>query len=189
MQIMRNILTYRDGKHDCTLKRACSLGVVVLLLIFTAQLTSACTGPSVNETENTSTGQGEPSQAQSVQKIIDESSDFYGETVTVSGTVTESDITPLAFEMGGQMGESSDSTRYGEGADGLLIVNGTDEAPAPEVEVGQTVEVSGLVREFDIQEVEREIGTDLADAVFTYWASQPVLIATSIEVHGAETTQ
>ena len=124
-----------------------------------------------------------------MQQIIDESSNFYGETVTVSGTVTERDITPLAFEMGGTMGESSDSTRYGEGADGLLIVNGTGEAPAPQVEVGRTVEVSGTVREFDLQEVERQIDTDLADGVFTYWANQAVLVATSIEQQGAETTQ
>lgn len=96
---------------------------------------------------------------------------------------------PLAFEMGGEMGESSDSTHYGEGANGLLIVNGSGEAPAPQVEVGQTVEVSGTVREFDLQEVERRIGTDLAAGAFTYWTNQPVLFATSIEQQGAETKQ
>lgn len=87
------------------------------------------------------------------------------------------------------MGESSDSTHYGEGANGLLIVNGSGEAPAPQVEVGQNVEVSGTVREVDLQEVERQIGTDLAARAFTYWTNQPMLFATSIEQQGAETKQ
>jgi hypothetical protein len=55
--------------------------------------------------------------------------------------------------------------------------------------VGQTVRVTGTVREFEIDEVEEEIGTDLPDSVFTYWANQPVLIATSMEGTRGETTQ
>ncbi len=185
---MRDNPTHRGGKRGDRLLKARSLGLMVLLLILAVQVTSACTGPSVNEQENAGAEQEETSQVQSVQQIIDESETFYADRVSVSGEVTEI-ITPVAFEMGGEMDEFNDSTRYGEGADGLLIVNDTGEAPAPQVDVGQTVEVSGTVREFQIEEVESQIGTDLADGVFTYWADEPVLIATSIEQQGGQTTQ
>jgi hypothetical protein len=107
--------------------------------------------------------------------------------VTATGTVSEV-ITPVAFEMGGESSEA-ESTRYGEGADGLLVISDGGQAPAPELNVGQTVRVTGTVREFEIDEVEEEIGTDLPDSVFTYWANQPVLIATSMEGTRGETTQ
>lgn len=50
---MRDNVTYRGGKRGGRLSRMCSLATMVLLLVLTAQLTSACTGPSVNEEPNT----------------------------------------------------------------------------------------------------------------------------------------
>jgi hypothetical protein len=110
-----------------------SLGAVVLLLALVVQL-GACAGPSVNEQEAAEQGgtegggQEDTSQTVGVQRILDESRSFYGDTVTATGTVSEV-ITPVAFEMGGESSEA-ESTRYGEGADGLLVISDGGQAPA-----------------------------------------------------------
>ena len=98
-----------------------SVGAVALLLAL-AQLPVACTGPSVNETSDPNVEEERPTpQRASASQVIAESSSYYGDTLTVSGEVSEI-ITSRAFEMGGETNEAGGSTRYGEGADGLLGV-------------------------------------------------------------------
>lgn len=154
----------------------------VLLLMLAAQLPDACTGPSINEEPNTG-AQGRTAESATVDEILSDPNDFYGLRATVTRRVTEV-ITPLAFELNGEINEDSGpgpQGGYGEDADGLLVVKDTEQAPDPEVAVGQTVKISGTVRSFDVGEIEEEIGEDLAGSVLTYWASRPSIVATSIE--------
>jgi hypothetical protein len=160
-----------------------SLTIPVLLLMLAALL-SACTGPSVNEEPNT-VAQEKTAESATVDEILSDPNDFYGLRATVTGRVTEV-ITPLTFELNGGINEDSTSGPgpqggYGEDADGLLVVKNTEQAPDPEVAVGQTVEVSGSVRSFDVEEIQEEIGEELTGSVLTYWASRPSIVATSIE--------
>lgn len=161
--------------------------VSIMLLMLAAQFLAACTGgQTVNEEPNTVAGE-ETAGSATVDEILGNPNDFYGEEATVTGRVTEV-ITPLAFELNGERNEETASSRYGEGADGLLVVKDTPQAPAPELTVGQTVEVSGMVRSFDTGEVEDQIGEELVASLFTYWASRPSVVATSIEPVGDTTS-
>lgn len=160
--------------------------VVATPFLLLAVLLSACTGPSINEEPNT-VAQEKTAESATVDEILGDANAFYGLRATVTGRVTES-ISPLAFELNGERNEDSASTRYGDGADGLLVIKNPDRVSGPEVEVGQTVRVSGEVRSFDVGEVEDQMGAELADTVFTYWASHPSVVATSVEPAGGDTS-
>lgn len=172
----------RESRHYGS-RSLCSLAPV-LLLVLAAQFAGACTGPSVNETPNTA-AQERTAESATVDEILSDPNDFYGLRATVTGRVTEV-ITPLTFEVNGKI--NADSTRYGDSADGLLVVKDTEQAPDPEVAVGQTMEISGTVRSFDVGEVQEEINDELAGSVLTYWASRPSIVATSIEPTSGATT-
>lgn len=159
--------------------------VAVPLLLFLFQL-DACTGSSINE-ESETVVREKTAESATVDEVLGNSDAFYGVRATVTGEVTEV-ISPLTFEIGGERNEDSASTRYGEGADGLLVVKDPDKVPDVEVQVGQTVQVTGPVREFDAQTIEDMIGAGLADGVFTYWAGHTSMIATSVEPAGDTTT-
>lgn len=156
--------------------------MIVPLLMFVVQL-DACTGTSINEEDEAAVREN-TAQAATVNELLSNSDAYYGAEVTVTGEVTEV-ITPLTFELNGDI--NSDSTRYGESADGLLVVKNLESTSDPEVEVGDTVEVSGTVRAFDIGPVEEEIDQSLAGGVFTYWADQTSVIATSVDTAGDTT--
>jgi hypothetical protein len=183
-----------------------SIGALVLLLAVFAQLPDACTGPGVNEQlRNEDTGavqQGdtrpETTRAESatLDEVLSNPDEYYGQTVTLSGKVSQV-LTPQAFEMGGENNDrradrenAAATDRYGENADGLLIVANLDEISSPpNISAGETVRVTGPVAPFDAQEIEEKLGTDIRGTVLTYYRSQPSLVARSIEPAGDGTTR
>lgn len=175
---------FSNRKYDRGTHRIWSFAVVAPFLLF-AVLLSACTGPSVNEEPNTVAWE-KTAESATVDEILSDPNAFYGLKAAVMGRVTE-DISPLAFELDGERNEDSASTRYGDGADGLLVIKDPERVSGPEIEVGQTVRVLGEVQSFDVGEVEEQTGADLADGVFTYWASRPSMVAVSVEPVGGST--
>lgn len=94
---------------------------------------------------------------------------FYGRPVTTSGEIT--DIVSLrSLTMAGDLlVVSRQDLRDAQGQPLTTTVYGRD-----------PVRVSGTVREFNLAEIEREIGADLQDDRFTRWLGKPVVVATSV---------
>jgi hypothetical protein len=179
---MKKLFTGKLVPRGKSVHRMWSFALVVPLLMAVAQL-DACTGPGINEETNTEVREN-TSQTATVNELLGNPDAFYGTEVAVTGEVTEV-ITPLTFELNGDI--NADSSRYGDSADGLLVIKDLEGNSDPEVEVGQTVEVTGTAREFNVQEVDDDISGSLAASVFTYWAGQSSLVATSVEPTGNTT--
>jgi len=169
------------------------IGPVALLFAVLAGLAVGCGGQGAGEqpSAGSETTQGAQAGSATLNEVLDNPGDYYGQTATLTGEITQT-LSPQTFEVGGQRNVedlAGAEDRYGENADGLLVVANLDEiSGAPEVSVGDTVRVAGTVRPFDLREIEEELGEDLRGAVLTYYASQPLLIATSIEPAGGGTT-
>lgn len=91
-------------------------------------------------------------QAFDQRAFFEDPASFVGQQVTVSAEVTEV-ISDSAFRLTGD----------DVGATPLLVMRANQQTA---VEEGQVVEVTGTVREFDLQTVEDEFGVDLADEEF-----------------------
>ncbi len=166
--------------------RVWSIAAVVLLLGI-VQLMAACAGPSINEEQNTSPDTDGVAQA-SLDDILNSPNDFYGETVDTTGKVSEV-LSPVMFEVGGATDEVfDDPDRNNRDPDGLTIVNNTSRSSAPEVAIGQTVRVTGPVRELDIEEIEADTGLNLSLSKYAKRSGTASLVAGTIEVTGGETT-
>jgi hypothetical protein len=141
-----------------------------------------CSGPGSDEGEG---GAPEEERAESVTlaEVLEDPYDYYGQTATLTGEVTQF-LGPQAFEIGGESNDPEPGPGYGESADGLLVIVNVDEVSVGKIAVGQTVRVAGRLKEFDLREVEEELDEDLRGALLTYYASQPSLVATSIEAAG-----
>lgn len=116
-----------------------------------------------------------PEAGVALYDIADDPTEFYGTTVTVSGEVNEV-LGPRSFTIGDEE---------------LLVVSS---APLPEVvdrpgelplSGGDVVKVTGRVRNFDVFEVEREIGADLDDELLDAWAATPSIVADSVSLEPA----
>ena len=119
-----------------------------------------------NETTITDTGA-------TVGEIARDPAGFAGRVVTVSGEVAAV-LDTRTVVLGGP--------RF-IGADELLVVCVTSlpavsgRRPDMPVEVNDILQVTGLVRPFELAAIEDEIGADLDDASFQAWVSKPVLVA------------
>jgi hypothetical protein len=114
----------------------------------------------------------------SVAAIADEPAAFYGKEVTIDGEVVDS-LGPRAFVLGER--EGLDTARVLVlGAAALPVAEGRSE-DAPFLDDDE-VQVSGMVRPFRQDELERELGFDLDDAVFADWENEPTLVATSVQL-------
>ena len=106
-----------------------------------------------------------------LDQLADNPSAYYGDTVTVSGEITDY-IGLNAFLLG----------------DAVLVVS---RQPLTSIQGWprelsmadeETAQVTGPVRAFDIEEVERLTSTDLDDRIFDLWEGQPSIVATSVQV-------
>ncbi len=187
--------------------RVWSIVTVALLLGVVIPLTAACSGPSVNEQQNTSPSTASPSTASpstaspstaspstdgaaqvSLGDVLSSPNDFYGKTVTTEGKVAEV-LSSLMFDLDNSTGEAfNDPDRNNRDPSGLTIVNNTPGSPKPTVAVGQTVTVTGMVRELDVNEIEADTGLDLSLSKFAKRSGTVSLVAESIEVTGGGTT-
>ena len=113
-----------------------------------------------------------------LDEVLDDPAAYYGRRVTVFGEVDEM-IGPRAFTL-------ADNDLVGD--DELLVVGAT-RLPAVQGRAAEEplleddlVMATGPVRQFNLAEVEREVGFDLDDGLFRDWAGRPVLIARSLEL-------
>ncbi len=132
--------------------------------------------------ESVPTGEEEESAGQaigvSVADVTDNPDELYGKQITLSGLVTEV-VGPNAVAIGG------DEFIGGEpvlilGAKKLpQIVEGLPEGEPFEVQQQDLVQATGTLREFNVSEVENDIGYELDDNLFSDWEGEPVLVADS----------
>ena len=95
--------------------------------------------------------------------LVRRTEEFLGEVVEVSDEIDEPALTPHAFVLGDEQ---------------LLVVSAQPE----DVFIEATAYVTGLVRRFDLVEVEAALGIDLDDATFERFAGEPVIVAESVAV-------
>jgi hypothetical protein len=88
-----------------------------------------------------------------------------GQSVTVTAEVSEV-LTPAAFRIGGD----------GFGEDGLLVLS----PAAGTLSEGQEVVVIGIVRQFERDQLEGDLGWDLGGFDFTTWSDENVLAARQV---------
>ncbi|QIN78376.1 hypothetical protein GBA65_07390 [Rubrobacter marinus] len=161
-------------------------GVGLLLMLASALFLASCGGagdePASGSGEETvpageeaeSAGQA---RAASVADILDNPSEFYGNTATVSGLVTEV-VGPNAVVIGG--GELVNEGLLVVGAQQLdQIVEGVPEGEAFEIQQQDLVQATGNVREFNLNEVEQEVGYELDQGVFGEFEGRPAVVADS----------
>ncbi len=118
-------------------------------------------------------GQTRPVESVTVEEITNNPSEFYGESVTVSGQVVEA-VEPGAFRIDSE-------------GDQLLVVGAQQlskiaEGEVKEVNEGDRIRVTGLVRQFKIEEVRQEVDRGIDNEYFGDFEGDPAVLATSVEV-------
>ncbi len=101
-----------------------------------------------------------------VSNINEDPESYYGQEVSVIGDVVELEST-YAFEL-------DDPALLG--GDTILVVGGEELT----VTEGETVQVTGTVRQFNLTEIESETGFELEDELFTDFEGRPVIVASSV---------
>ncbi|MTE19896.1 hypothetical protein F0L17_12370 [Streptomyces sp. TRM43335] len=89
-----------------------------------------------------------------------------GEERTIEGRVADV-VSPWAFTVGGD---------EPGGVEPMLVVEGD----MPPVDQDDVVRVTGTVREFDLQEVQEELGVNLSDGLYRDYQGEPYIRARSI---------
>jgi len=118
-----------------------------------------------------------PEAGVTVSDITDNPSEYYDSTVTVSGEVGEL-IGPRAFTIGTQ----------DDLGGGTLLVVGAQQLPniiegeAEEIAAEDVTQVTGPVREFNLAEIEDEVGADLDDGLFAEYEGDPAVVANTVDL-------
>ncbi len=99
-----------------------------------------------------------------IGNLADNPQEYLGQTVTVSAPITNI-VSPNAFGLGNQ----------------VLVVGSGKEVPGNSLTEGNTVQVTGTFRQFDLAAFEQELGLDLQDEVFADWGDRPALLAKQIQ--------
>jgi steroid delta-isomerase-like uncharacterized protein len=107
---------------------------------------------------------------QVLDAVLDNPAQFYGQTVTVEGNVTE-----LLNE---RMIRLTDDDLLL--ADSLLVLHSVDGGLAATMDQNARVQVTGTVEPFVLADLESQFGFDLDDTLFVGFENQPVIIADSI---------
>ncbi len=151
------------AKSGDRLLRAWSVGVMALMIAAALLLASCGTQGGQQDSEGgvegkakagEEAGQSRPAERVTVEELTNNPSEFYGESVTVSGQVVEA-VEPGAF-------------RIDSGGDQLLVV-GVQQLPeimegeVKEVNEGDRVRATGEVRQFKIEEVRQEVDRGIDD--------------------------
>jgi steroid delta-isomerase-like uncharacterized protein len=119
---------------------------------------------------DTQTGVAAGMNPQALDAVLDNPDQFYGQTVTVEGNVTE-----LLNE---RMVRLTDDDLIL--ADSLLVLHSVDGGLDVTMDQNARVQVTGMVEPFVLTDVESQFGIDLDDAAFAGFENQPVIIAESI---------
>ena len=110
--------------------------------------------------------------------LADDSSEFYGRTVTVDGFVAET-VEPSVFFLGDKLAREDEEEPADEG--GVLVVGGDPDLNLVEA---MPVQVVGVFQEFDLATFEEELGTDLEDGLYDDWDGRPAILAAEVEQTG-----
>ncbi len=135
---------------------------------------AALTWPEAADTP--ASGQVAQQQMVKIADIVTDPKAFAGKTVTVTSEVEEV-YSPFAFRLDEQQPAAG-------GIDNDLLVIGAKGAKTWAFDdqwLNDTVRVTGTVRVFKVEEIEREFGYDLDEARFEQWENKPVLVASSVE--------
>ncbi|MDP9480443.1 MAG: hypothetical protein M3R38_33080 [Actinomycetota bacterium] len=124
---------------------------------------------------------GEPAGAvqATLSDITDNPEEFYGQTLTVDGGAVAEVLNPDSFVI---IDAETAAEEIPEDLteEGVLVIGSTD-GPLPELGVETPVQVTGLFREFNLVEVEEELGTELDDAVYEDWEGRPAILADQVQ--------
>ena len=118
-------------------------------------------------------GQTRPAERVTIEELTDNPSEFYGESVTVNGEVIE-EVEPGAFRI--------------EGDEGELLVVGVQQlqeiAKGGVKEVGEAdhVRATGEVRQFKMEEVQKEVDYGIDNEYFGDFKGDPAVLASSFKV-------
>jgi len=118
-------------------------------------------------------GRTRPAERVTVQELADNPSEFYGATVTVSGKVIEA-VDPGAVRI------ERDGTR--------LLVMGVEQIPqivagdTKAVDEGDLIKATGKVRQFEKEEIQKDVDYGIDDEYFGDYEGDPALLAYSVEV-------
>lgn len=134
--------------------------------------------------ERTVEAKREPASGVTIRDIRDNPDSYRNKTVTVSGEVDEV-LSPRAFEIGGE----------GFAFPGSLLVIAKQDLPSI---AGRTngmlreddiVQVTGTVRDFRREQIQREVGMQLSQDEYSKWEGQPVIVADSVQVTARSETR
>lgn len=139
----------------------------VLALVLAAG--AAACGRADDESAGPERGPADVEDVTDGDEPITEPDRFVGQTVTVSGEVSDL-LGPSSFEIAGE----------DAGGEGLLVVGA---AQAPTLDADAVVKVTGTVRDgFDVAEAERDLGLTLDDERFSSFLGRHYVAASSVEV-------
>ncbi len=164
----------RAPKSSDRLLRSWSGGVMAMI-VTAALLLASCgsEGGQQGGEAGEEAGQTRPAGRVTVEELTNNPSEFYGESVTVSGEVMEA-VEPGAFRI--------------EGDDEELLVAGVQQLPkivegeVKEVNEGDRVRVTGEVRPFKIEEIQQEVDYGIDNEYFGDFEGDPAVLARSVEV-------
>jgi hypothetical protein len=119
---------------------------------------------------------GGPEEGVGISDITENPQEYYGQDVNVSGEVGEL-IGPNAFTIGTQ----------DAAAGGTLLVVGAKQLPnviegGEELASDDVVQARGTVREFNVTEIEDEIGYGLDDGLFEEFEGEPAIVANAVDM-------
>lgn len=167
------------AKRSDRLVRTWSRGTIAVMIAIALLLASCASEGAQQGSEGgdaqagEEAGQTRPAERVTIEELTDDPSEFYGESVTVSGEVVEA-VEPGAFRI--------------EGDDEELLVVGVQQLPriaegdVKEVNEGDRVRVTGQVREFKIEEVQQDVDRGIDDEYFGDFEGDPAVLASSVEV-------
>ncbi len=110
-------------------------------------------------------GQTRPAERVTVEELTNNPSEYYGQSVTVNGQVTEV-VEPGAF-------------RIDKDGEQLLVVALKQ---VPNVNEGDSIRATGEVRKFKIEEVRQKADRGIDDEYFGDFKGDPAVLARSAEV-------
>ena len=178
------------ARSDGGIYRARGGGVLTLLVAAVALLLASCgaeggqqdAGEDAEKKAKAGEGSGQqgpeagltrPAERVTVEELTANPSEFYDDSVTVSGKVVEA-VEPGAFRI------EDEGTR-------LLVVGVQQtsklvEGDAKAVNEGDFIKVSGEVREFKKEEIQQEVDRGIDDEYFGDYAGDPAVLASSVKV-------
>ena len=160
-------------------KAAAQGGSLPLLLVVAALMLASCGAGGGQEGNgkasggDTEAGQTRPAERVTVNELTSDPSEYYGDTVTVSGEVIDA-VEPGVFRI------EKDNAR--------LLVVGVQQIPkivtgdTKAVNKGDLIKVTGEVRQFKKEEIRNRVDRGIDDEYFGDYGGDPAVLAYSVEV-------